>query len=178
MNYLLEGERTLFFIDENGAVKNQKLLEFHPACLTTYPIEESKEPTAYNLVIGTFNNSIKIYKENQLIWAAGLNADPVLLKVSKFGYPFFPLNDARDTPGLIVCLDELGFLSVNYLGTEPSATVVGVQPESKEFNYEDMDEELRILQAIIKEATSNSKPEPPDRITLKVQDGYENVRLV
>lgn len=82
----MKGERSLFFIDEKGAIKSQKLLDYHPACLTTYVVEDSESSFASNLIIGTFDNSIKIYKENQLMWAAGLNSDPVFLKVSKFGY--------------------------------------------------------------------------------------------
>lgn len=60
-----------------------------------------------------------------------------------------------DTAGFIVLLDDIGNVSVCYLGTDPATNVVNVQPETKEFNYDDMDEELRRLQGVIREATSS-----------------------
>ncbi len=55
---------------------------------------------------------------------------------------------------MLVTLDETGYVAVSYLGTDPATNVVAVQSEIKEFNYDDMDEELRRLQNVIREATS------------------------
>lgn len=63
-------------------------------------------------------------------------------------------NACRDIAGMVVTLDDTGYVAVNYLGTDPSTNVVAVQSEIKEFNYDDMDEELKRLQNIIREATS------------------------
>ena len=80
-------------------------------------------------------------------------------------------------------MDETGKLVLGYLGTDPATNVVNVQSEAKEFNYDDMDEELRRLQTVIREATSSkffhgnqysflflaTKTEPTDHIVLKIE---------
>ena len=55
--------------------------------------------------------------------------------------------------GMIVMLTADGQLSVNYLGTDPASTPVQ-NLESKELDYEDMDEEHRRLQALIRQAVN------------------------
>jgi hypothetical protein len=59
----------------------------------------------------------------------------------------------RDLRGLLVTLDDIGNLSVTYLGTDPSESVVKVERDSAPFNYEETDNELRRLQAKIAEVT-------------------------
>ena len=44
---------------------------------------------------------------------------------------------------MIVSLSDVGVVSCSYLGTDPSLSVVPVAPESKEINYDEMDEELK-----------------------------------
>lgn len=59
--------------------------------------------------------------------------------------------------GLVVSLNDTGYVSVTYLGTDPSNSVVNSPVEAKELNYDDMDKELRQLQNSIREATSASR---------------------
>ncbi len=106
--------------------------------------------------------------------------------------------------GLVVSLDDLGHLMVSYLGTDPSTSVVNVAPENKvtfllsvfhpsfpssdlfsllfsfyqEFNYDDMDEELRRLQAIIREATTGNKVEPTDHLIITPQETHQMERVI
>ena len=63
-------------------------------------------------------------------------------------------------------MDETGKLVLGYLGTDPATNVVNVQSEAKEFNYDDMDEELRRLQTVIREATSSMFPWLPILISI------------
>ena len=58
-------------------------------------------------------------------------------------------------------------VGLSYLGTDPPTNTVAI--EAKELNYEAMDEEHRRLLQTIREASSGSKPEPADGITLRAQ---------
>ena len=51
----------------------------------------------------------------------------------------------------------------------PNPNPTQVASEAKELNYEAMDEEHRRLLQTIREASSGSKPEPADGITLRAQ---------
>jgi Bardet-Biedl syndrome 9 protein len=153
-------EHSLFCIKDNGSIRSQKRLDYHPACLTTYPVEEGSkgyynvkmtlillENIFHNLIVGTHDSNIKIYRDNALIWNAGLAFIPVSLFVATIA----------DIAGMIVVMDDVGHLIVSYLGTDPATNVVNVQAENKEFNYDDMDEELKRLQMVIREATTCRK---------------------
>lgn len=61
-----------------------------------------------------------------------------------------------------------GLLCITYMGTDPPLNVVGGF-EGKELNYEEMDEEHRRLLGIIREATSENKAEPSDKVVLRAQ---------
>ena len=64
-------------------------------------------------------------------------------------------------------LSAEGEVGLSYLGTDPPSNTVA--SEAKELNYEAMDEEHRRLLQTIREASSGSKPEPADGITLRAQ---------
>jgi hypothetical protein len=76
--------------------------------------------------------------------------------------------------GMIVFLDDSGNLAVSFLGTDPSSNIVNVHSEKKEVNYEEMDEELRSLQSIIRETTNGIKEEPSDHLIISVGE-FETV---
>jgi hypothetical protein len=95
--------------------------------------------------VGTHDATIKIYRDNSLIWSAGLSYIPVTLSVATIA----------NIAGMIVVMDDVGHLSVTYLGTDPATNIVNVSSENKEFNYDDMEEELKRLQSSIREATQS-----------------------
>ena len=120
-------------------------MDYHPACLAIYAVDDGNNNNIFhNLIIGTHDAGVKIYKDNALIWSAGLAFIPVALSVATIA----------DIPGMVVTMDDTGQLIVSYLGTDPATNVVNVQSENKEFNYDDMDEELKRLQLVIREATT------------------------
>jgi Bardet-Biedl syndrome 9 protein len=150
------GERTLFCMKQEGVIRQQKRLDYFCACLTPYTWNQ--ESKIQNIMIGTHNNSIQIYNEQSLIWAAKTQSIPLAMEVSTL----------CKVEGMIVMLTADGQLSVNYLGTDPASTPVQ-NLESKELDYEDMDEEHRRLQALIRQAVNAGKAEPKDRVQLKAQ---------
>ena len=109
--------------------------------------EEDVGGSNENLLVSTHTSQLMIYRDTRLIWAARLNmGPPVALIVCRFG----------TTPGLITALDESGQLSIMYLGTDPPTNSVG-GVETKELNYESMDEEHQSLLAVIRESQSDSR---------------------
>ena len=61
----------------------------------------------------------------------------------------------RSLPGLVVSLAEDGELRVSYMGTDPPTSVVHAT-DSKELNYDEMDEEHRRLLVTIRENQSGA----------------------
>lgn len=58
----------------------------------------------------------------------------------------------------------IAILITEDLGTDPSYSVVNNPVESKDLNYDEMDKELRALQATIREASQVGRVEPNDRL--------------
>jgi Bardet-Biedl syndrome 9 protein len=91
VDILVLGERTLFTIKENGAIRLQKRLDFNPSTAITYTSSgEAEAPERdvgganQNLIIASHEKSLMIYKDMQLIWAARTNSVPVAVRVATF----------------------------------------------------------------------------------------------
>ncbi len=61
----------------------------------------------------------------------------------------------RSLAGLVVSMSEAGEVRVTYMGTDPPTSAVHTT-DSKELNYDDMDEEHRRLLVIIRESQSGA----------------------
>jgi len=101
---------------------------------------------AVNTLIATCNKTLMIYQNIALAWAAQLPHIPVAVRVASF----------QELQGVIVTLDETGYLHCAYLGTDPSMMVTPA-PEARDINYEEADVEMRELQKEIKESTISSE---------------------
>jgi len=154
------GERTLFTIKENGTISSQKRLDYFPSCIDVYVNAEMEGNRAakHKLLIGTHSKTLMIYKDPKLIWGAGTTTIPCAVRVGSFG----------GLAGKIVTLDDTGRLSVNYLGTDPATNSVP-QMEKQDFNYVEMEEEHRRLQAVIRQTKLEGRKEPEERIVIRAQ---------
>eukprot|EP01002_Notosolenus_urceolatus_P008681 NODE_329_length_2224_cov_23.051494_g260_i0.p1 GENE.NODE_329_length_2224_cov_23.051494_g260_i0~~NODE_329_length_2224_cov_23.051494_g260_i0.p1 ORF type:complete len:663 (-),score=183.01 NODE_329_length_2224_cov_23.051494_g260_i0:73-2061(-) len=148
-------ERALFFLKDSGRIATQRRLDFFPSCLAPYPF--NAETRIDNLLVGTHNASIMVYSDTHLLWAAKTAAVPVGLGVGTFG----------NVQGMTVVLTDKAELSVNYLGTDPANQPVQLL-DSKELDYEAMDEEHKQLQQLIKNSISAGKAEPTELVTIQV----------
>ena len=83
---------------------------------------------------------------------------PVVISVAQFGI----------ASGLLVSLGENGTLDISYLGTKPPSDLIHGY-ERKDLQYDEMDEEHRKLLRLIRESTSETKPEPDDVVHIRVQ---------
>lgn len=63
--------------------------------------------------------------------------------------------NSSDLKGVVTSLDADGHLSCSYLGTDPSLFVVPT-PESREINYDEQDEEMKLLQQTIRESSQSA----------------------
>ncbi|CUI14745.1 Hypothetical protein, putative [Bodo saltans] len=149
-------ERTLFVIKESGEMKFQKRLDAPSMCCATYWMPEGK---IHNLLVGTHTSHVVVHSESAIVWNAKAPATPLALGVA-------PL---CGTAGMIVALLDNGTVSVNYLGTDPAANPVQVL-ESKDLDYEAIDEEHRRLQSLIRQAVgSNKRFDQPNSDVLQIR---------
>lgn len=86
---------------------------------------------SYCLSIGTvfFSWEFKKTKKILLLFSAGLWLSRLTRVIKEFSFPI------RNIEGVIVTLDEVGFLQCSYLGTDPSMMVTPA-PEARDINYE------------------------------------------
>jgi Bardet-Biedl syndrome 9 protein len=152
------GERTLFCVKENGKITSQKRLDFFPSAMILYNQTADKAISKQNIIVATQNKTLMVYRDPKLIWAAGTNSIPVNIKVGNFG----------GIKSLIVLLDDQGNLSVNYLGTDAVTNPVPTM-ESKEIDYQELEEEHRKLQTLIRQTQNAGKYEPTDKLLIRAQ---------
>lgn len=136
---LVLGEFTLFVIHHNGSIRMQKRLDYNPSCMHLYKVRDNS-PSSDNLMIGTYQDSLSIYKDAQLVWAARTHSSAVGLAVGSFG----------GIKGFVVTLNDNCRVTVCYMGTDPPLQGANGS-DTKELDYEAMDEEHRRLLKMIKQ---------------------------
>lgn len=169
VDILVLGEHTLFTLKENGQIRLQKRLDYNPSSCVAYqntPAEaEGGEKDVgganQNLIIATHQNSLMVYRDMQLVWAARTSAVPIGVRVATFA----------GVKGMIVTLSDAVELQISYLGTDPPMSGVSAGESNKELDYEAMDEEHRALLKVIKQASTDSMVEPKEKIVLRAQVG-------
>ncbi|XP_032228416.1 protein PTHB1 isoform X2 [Nematostella vectensis] len=140
---LVLGERSLFCMKEDGTIRFMKKFEYNPSAFIPY---DSVKEGVINTLIATHTKSLLVYQDVTLTWAAQLPHVPVAIKVATF----------QDLKGVIVTLDETGYLHCAYLGTDPSMMVTPA-PEARDINYEEADTEMKELQKVIRESSISSE---------------------
>jgi Bardet-Biedl syndrome 9 protein len=148
-------ERTLFVLKESGEMKFQKRLDVPSMCCATYWMPEGK---LHNLLVGTHTSHVVVHSEAAIVWNAKAPATPLALRVASL----------CGTAGMIVALLDNGTVSVNYLGTDPAANPVQVL-ESKDLDYEAIDEEHRRLQGLIRQAIGSNRRLEPSTDVLQIR---------
>ncbi|MGB1596928.1 MAG: hypothetical protein ACPIOQ_29490, partial [Promethearchaeia archaeon] len=127
-----------------------------PLCLSAYAAAGGRD----HLLVGMASGQVHVLGGNlQLLWAASLDQPPVGLTVMTAGSPA--------VPGLVASLSGAGYLCLSYMGTEPPSQVVNTAKAA--LNYDNMDAEHRRLLSVIREATSDKRAEPTDRLILRAQ---------
>ncbi|EDV26341.1 uncharacterized protein TRIADDRAFT_22294 [Trichoplax adhaerens] len=136
------GERSIFCLRENGNVRFMKKLEYDPS--TFYPYGSTPDGGILYM-IATHTDTLLVYKDITLCWAAQMPSMPVALRAAEL----------KDLKGLIISLDQNGRIQASYLGTDPSM-FIAPPTESREINYEELDKEMKELQKLIKESSVSS----------------------
>eukprot|EP00752_Nemacystus_decipiens_P002953 g2744.t1 len=179
VDIVVVGERTLFTLREQGTVRLQKILGYQPACACKYavvaaPGEEGArlagttvceiEPRfaavveEENVIIAADTDQLMVYKDLQLVWQAAVSRAPVVLTVAKFGA----------IPGIVCSLDDEGFLSASYQGTDPPTSAV-VAADNKDVDYHQINQEHRKLLQVIRRSQTDSARPPAGKLILQVQ---------
>jgi len=150
------GDRTLYVLSENGDIKIQRRLDYHPSCLVPYTLDSKQGDKIQNILVGTHTAQLMVYNDQKLVWSAKTNTYPVSVAVGSFA----------KLDGLVVMMGEDGVLSCNYLGTDPATQPAQLLDTARELDYDDMDEEHRQLQQVIRLANNAGKSEPEAQIHL------------
>ncbi|KAJ9470991.1 Protein pthb1-like protein [Diplonema papillatum] len=150
-------DRSIYILKENGEIRQQRRLDYFPS--TMLPYIWKTDDKVQNLIIGTHTASIMIYNDQKLIWSAKTNTKPISLAVTS----------QAKLAGLIVILSEDGSLSCNYLGTDPATQPTQLLDTARELDYDDMDEEHRQLQQLIRQAVNAGKSEPEEHLQIQYE---------
>jgi len=75
------GERNLYCVSEYGKLKFMKKLEYIPRCMRLYGHDNG----ALQYMITTTSNTLMIYKDTILKWAAQLSFTPVQVDICSLG---------------------------------------------------------------------------------------------
>lgn len=152
------GEHTLFTVKEQGTIRMQKRLDYNPSFACVYDDGTEGGNGFQNMLVGTYQNSIMVYKDSRLAWAARTLDAPVGLAVGAFG----------GIKGFIVMMTDTCHVTVSYLGTDPPNQSANASAD-KDLNYEAMDEEHKTLLKVIRQASTDTMVEPSEKLTLRVQ---------
>ena len=155
---LVVASHTMVALRESGVIRSQRRIDFAPLCATTYAAHSTEAGAPdENVLIGTQGGVVLVFRDLELLWSARLAHPATALRVGSFG----------GVAGLVLSLGHDGATALSYLGTDPPASSVAA--ETKELNYEAMDEEHRRLLQVIRDASSDVKAEPTERVTLRAQ---------
>lgn len=153
--YLLKG-------DTGGIIQQRRLERSEASCMCVVPNahlgrREDIAAGGRNFILAGQDNTIQVFSSFNLTWAAKLNCTPVQMGVTRFGHQ----------DGLIACIDDAGYLSINYLGTRPPVTTVLTQV--RELNYDKVEEEHRALLQIIRDSQNEDRVQAPDKLYIRPQ---------
>ena len=158
--HMEEGRRGMFVLYLRSLCFHMTLIMVVPKrCYMSTNFPHLPTLQVQNLLVGTHAASVMIYNEKKLIWNAKTNSAPIALAV---------LNCAK-LDGFITILSEDGNLSCNYLGTDPATQPTQLLDSARELDYNDMDEEHRQLQQLIRQAVNAGKAEPEEQIVLQYE---------
>jgi len=93
---LVLGERSLFWIKDNGELYATKRLEMDPACFLPYRHDGEN----IDVLVGTHTKQLVVLRNTQVMWSALLDFIPVSLQIGTFG----------GVRGMITALEDTGRL--------------------------------------------------------------------
>jgi Bardet-Biedl syndrome 9 protein len=142
----------------------QRRLDFYPIAAAVIPRMASTGLAStsdnFMLLSATSPAQMRVYREGAVQWAAQLQNMPIAVTVGEFG----------GVKGLIVSMDARGGLSLAYLGTDPpSQGIAALTGSGKQLDYAAMDAEHRSLLQTIRDAQSEHRSVPKERLLMRVQ---------
>jgi Bardet-Biedl syndrome 9 protein len=156
-------DKSIFLIKaDTGSMIQQRKLDRADAscgCVVPYVAElpNSNTAIAHNFLLAYQDSTVQIFSGFQLTWAAKATSVPVHLSVATFA----------GQKGLIVSIDDTGYLSVSFLGTKPA--IQPILSQVRDLDYDKIDEEHRSLLQIIRDSQSDNKVDLQDKILIKSQ---------
>ena len=166
-------EKSLYLLKDTGGIIQMRRLEVDPSCICVYPVSgggnsvafgpgpvpNSSSAGGHNFLIASMDCTIQVYNDFNLMWAAKCPSVPVQMAVCDIGLH----------KGLILTIDDVGNLRLSYLGTKPPLNTVS--SHSRELDYDKVDAEHKMLLQVIRDAQSENKTEPQEKLIIRSQVG-------
>ena len=100
------GERTIFWLSENGTITASKRFESELSACYPYRYDVAD----VGMLVATHDQTLHVLNNTEIKWAAHMDITPVSLQVATFG----------GVAGMVVASDDTGKLGCFFLGTDPS----------------------------------------------------------
>ncbi|KNC54990.1 parathyroid hormone-responsive B1 isoform 4 [Thecamonas trahens ATCC 50062] len=136
---LVLGVSSLFCVSERGELRSERRLPLQPLCMYPYPVG----PEKHNLLLASASGMLTVLSGESVVWATKVLEPAVALAVGTFG----------GLRGLIVTLSADGALTLSYLGTDPSLSVIPGASLPKDADFAAMEREMRKLNATVSKAS-------------------------
>ena len=156
-------ERTLYVLKDTGELRYNKRLDFTPSSLCAYFLPDNR---TQNIIIGSHSEHLSVFSDKSLLWCCKASGIPISIATGSF----------CKVDGMIVVLTDDGVLTVGYFGTDPASNPVQAL-ESKELDYDGMDEEHKRLQSLIRQALQHGKVEPRESLQMRCDVGQLTQQL-
>eukprot|EP01032_Pedospumella_encystans_P011289 gene11289-13134_t len=155
-------DKSLFLLKgETGGVIQQRRLERADAsCMCIVPASvggRESGGSSGNFLLAGQDATVQVYSGFNLVWAAKVPTVPVQMAVTSFG----------NQKGLIVCMDDSGGLSINYMGTRPPMN--SVMKQVRDLDYDQVETEHRALLQVIRDSQNENKVEQTDKLHIRPQ---------
>jgi Bardet-Biedl syndrome 9 protein len=166
-------DRSIFLIKENGGIVQQKRLDRGSPPMCCHAHIASGNQSVF--VVGYEDGLIQVLVDFVVAWAAKLDtgAPPVEVSIGEFG----------GQAGLLVVIDQVGRLSVGYLGTTVPRAHLADESDARvdngagagggrDLDYDAMEKEHRDLLHSIRQAQTEQREQPREKLLMRTQLGH------
>ena len=150
---ILVGHKTIHAILDTGVVMFVRKLDFSPLCSMTYL--NSMSPERIMSLMASDTNTLLIYDNTSLKWAAQLPFQPIAIRRGRFKETAASSDANNLKKDLLILVSKKGDIFVSYLGTDPTLFSAPAKT-AREVNYEESDHEYLELTNKIREASTTA----------------------
>ena len=139
VDILVLGTSSLFCVSSRGELRHERRLSMAPLVMAPYVVKAEDGVETHNVLVASASGSVSVFSGDAVLWSAKLDEPAVGMAVATFG----------GLQGLIVSLSAQGKLSLSYLGTDHSTTVIPGANIARQADFAAMEREMRKLNTVV-----------------------------